>query len=460
MNDEGYETGTGERSARERYLLDFNYRQPLPYQIGSYISLNYSSDRLFRKDFFREEYDEDSQPRSYLHLNRRWDNIILSLEVQPRLNDFYRTTEKLPEAKLQVQEFPLGESDFYYQGENSYAYLTRKDANETLSRYEAARFDTYHQLNYTRKFFGWLNILPSTSLRYDYYTRGPGRTDDSGAVLADDFEADPEEPTPSPTPELPEEKDLWRRTFSAELEISTDIYGLFPSQSEWLDIYQLRHVITPSVKYIFTDNPTIYYTDIYQFDSIDRIERKNYFLLEFRNQLQTKRGEGEIKSSWTLVDFTVSTPLFAKPDRDNAGRLIGDFTGNLRVNPFPWLGLDLDLLYNSYDNRFMRDTLDIWLRPDKDWWLTFSHNYRSGRDRNRVSAELYLRINPVWAFQVYGRYDTLGGRFEEESFTIYRDLHCWSTALEFERRDDEDDYSFFLSFWIKEFSQAPIRLSN
>lgn len=489
LQDKEYENDAGERSTEERYLLEFKYRQPLFYQVNSYLALSYASDSTIRQDFFRREYDADSQPKSYLYLSRRWQDVILSLEVHPRLNEFEMATERLPETKLQVQEFQIGESDFYYQGENSLSNLTRKNPGESASSYKSGRFDTFHKLSYSRKFFGWLNILPSTSLRYDYYTRGPGRVEGAagGAAPRGDEPGDETPaPTPAPTPVPAEERDIWRRTFSTGMEISTDIYGLFPVQTEWLDIDRLRHVITPSVQYVFTDNPTVDYSDLYQFDSIDRIQRQNFFILKLRNQLQTKRGdkktryrlidEGEgdkryteeevpeeerdSKSSWTLADLIISTPLYTRPDRDNESRLIGDFTGKLKVTPYSWVGLNLDLQYNGYDNRFLGDTLDLWLAPEDDWWLTFSHNYRAGRDRNQVSAELYLRINPVWAFQVYGRFDTVEGRFEEESFTIFRDFHCWSSSLKFERRDEEDDYSFFLSFWIKEFSQTPLNLSN
>ena len=84
--------------------------------------------------------------------------------------------------------------------------------------------------------------------------------------------------------------------------MSTDIYGIFPAQNEWLEIYKLRHVITPSIDYYYTDNPSVYYKDIYQFDSIDKIKRTNYFKLGFRNQLQTKRFDDGLETSWTLID--------------------------------------------------------------------------------------------------------------------------------------------------------------
>jgi len=459
MQDEGYEGDDGEISTRERYLIEFNYRQNLIYRIQSSFSFNYLSDYNIRKDFFRSEYDSDSQPESYAYLSRRWGEVTLSLKFRPRLNDFYTVVEKLPEVKLQVQEFQLWDSDFYYQGSNSASNFKKKYGGEGSARYESFRFDTFHQVSYSRKFFGWLNIYPAVSLRGDFYSRGPGDPINYGSGVSAVDTSSPT-PEPSPTPAPPDRRDFWRSVFSYSVGMSTDIYGIFPAENEWLEIYKLRHVITPSIDYYYTDNPSVYYTDIYQFDSIDKIKRANLFRLGFRNQLQTKRLYDGLESSWTLVDLILSTNLYAEPDRDNSGNLLGDLDTRFKVTPFPWLGFDLDLSYDVYDNQFKEDTLDLWIRPEDDWWVTFSHNYRRSKDRNRVSSELYLRINPVWAFKIYGRYDTVNDEFEEESFTIYRDLHCWSSYLSFQHREEEDEFSVYLALWVKAFSQVPLHLSN
>ena len=459
MQDTGYEDDDGEISTKERYLIEFEYRQALFYRIQSYFSFNYMSDYDIRKDFFRSEYNSDSQPESYAYLSRRWDDLTLSLKFRPRLNEFYTVIEKLPEAKLQIQEFQLWESDFYYQGTNSATNFKKKYAGEGSARYESLRFDTSHQVSYSKKFFGWLNIYPAVSLRGDFYSRGPGDPIDYGSGVSADVSSSPT-PEPSPTPKPPDRRDFWREVFSYSVGMSTDIYGIFPAQNEWLEIYKLRHVITPSIDYYYIDNPSVYYRDIYQFDSIDKIKRANYFKLGFRNQLQTKHFDDGLETSWTLIDLMLATNLYTDPDRDNSGDLIGDLDTRLEITPFPWLGFDLDLTYNSYDNQFKEDTLDIWIRPEDDWWLTFSHNYRQSKDRNRVSSELYLRINPIWAFKVYGRYDTVNGEFEEESFTIYRDLHSWSSYLRFQHRKEEEEYSAYLGLWIKAFSQSPLHMSN
>ncbi|MEA1927233.1 MAG: hypothetical protein U9N73_03435, partial [Candidatus Auribacterota bacterium] len=208
LQDEGYEDSDDDISTRERYLIEFNYRQSLFYRIQSYFSFHYLSDPTIRQDFFRSEYDSDSQPESYLYLNRRWDEISLSFKIRPRINDFYTITEKLPEAKLQVQEFQLGESDFYYQGENSATNFKKKYGGESSSRYESFRFDTYHQMSYNRKFFGWLNIYPAVSIRGDYYSRGPGDPVDYGSGVSAAVSSSPT-PKPSPTPRPPDRRDFW-----------------------------------------------------------------------------------------------------------------------------------------------------------------------------------------------------------------------------------------------------------
>ncbi len=459
LQDDRYEESEGEYTKKERYLINLVYKQNLIYRIGGTLSVNYLSDSTIRKDFFRREYDADSQPDSFLYLSRRWQDITLSFEVRPRLNEFYQVVEKLPEAKLQVQEIQLGDSDFYYQGINSFSNFQKKYANEASARYASARFDTFHQLSYSKKFFGWLNFYPAVSIRGDFYSRGPGETEPSGSSVSPAVTTAPT-PRPTPSPEPRDRRDFWREVFAYSVGVSTDIYGIYPARSDWLEIDKLRHVITPSVDYIFVNNPSVYYEDVYQFDKIDKIQRENYFALNLRNQLQTKRYRRSGEMSWTLADLILSTPLYTKPDRDNDGRLIGNLDTHLEIIPFSYIGLDLDNKYNTYDNRFIENSLDIWVKPEDDWWVTFSHYYRRQKDRNLVGAEVYLRINPLWAFKVYGRYDTVAGQFDQETVTIYRDLHCWTSYLQFVRREDENEYSIYLALWIKSFAKSPLNLSN
>jgi len=73
---------------------------------------------------------------------------------------------------------------------------------------------------------------------------------------------------------------------------------------------------------------------------------------------------------------------------------------------------------------------------------------------------MFFRINPKWACKLYGRYSFEEERFEEESLTIYRDLHCWDSYLRFRHHDETNEFEVFLSFWMKSFPDVPLFLSN
>ena len=459
LKDQNYDEG-GESGARERYLSEFWYRHNFPANIRANLSLHYLSDDSLRREFFRKEYDSDSQPSSSLFLNKRADNWTVSLEALARLNDFYEVNEKLPEATFDVKEIQLWDTNFYYQGANSFTSYRKKEADRSSTAYHADRFDTYHQLTYSDKYFGWLNIFPAVSIRETYYSRGPGRTEEEEAGGGDGEEADPS-PTPAPTPDPPDRKDFWRRVSGFNLGISTAIYGIFPAENEWLRIHKLRHVIEPSINYYFTDQPTVTADEIYQFDSIDKISRQNYTRLKLRNILQTKHLEDDKERSWNLIDLILSTNMATYPDRDNNGRLLTNLESDLEITPLEWIGLDLELSYDFYDREIDEETLDLWVRPEHDnWWISLGHNYRRSKDRNRLSSEFYFRINPKWAAKFYGRYSFEKERFEEESLTIYRDLHCWDSYLRLRYHEETKEFEAFLSFWIKAFPGAPIFLSN
>lgn len=455
MQDEGYEEGD-EVVTEERYLTEFWYNHYFPYGISGSVSLHYFSDWSFRKDFFQNEYDADSQPSSYVFLNHRASDYTISLQALARLNEFYEVNEKIPEAEFQVKEIQIGESDFYYQGDNTFTSYRKKLAGVSSTEYHTDRFDTFHGLSYSKKLFGWLVLYPAVSLRETYYSRGPGEIEES------DSSGDGTEPTPTPepTPEPGERKDFWRRVFSASMGVSTSIYGIFPAENKWLKIHKLRHVVEPSINYYFTDRPTVLPDEIYQFDWIDEIERTNFTRFGLRNLLQTKHLTNKQESSWTLIDLILQTDMFSDPERDNGDRLFGPLSADLEITPFEWSKLDLEMSYDYYDEKVDEETLDLWIAPSESVWLSLSHNFVRSRNRDRLSSEFYVRINPKWAFKIYGRYDLELDEFEEESLTVYRDLHCWDSMIRFRHHEADDEFEVYLAFWIKAFPRAPLFLSN
>ncbi len=455
LKDENFETDDGS-TEKERYLTDFNYSHELPWRMRGLLSAHYYSDASVRRDFFRREYESDSQPSSFAYLVRSALNYTLSLKLEPKLNTFYKVTEKLPELKLDTSEIALGQSGFYYQGSDSYTNFRKLYQGETSPRYKSERLDSYHRFSYSRKLFGWLNINPGVSLRETYYSRGPGQAE----AVAGTTPAVSPATSPSPTPEPADRKNIWRRVFSLNLGLSTNIYGVFPAENEWLEIHKLRHVIEPYLNYYFTDNPTVSPDDLYHFDWIDKIDRANYTRVGIRNLLQTKRLWRGDESSWSLLELDLYTNLYTKPDRDNYGHAISDLIGELDITPFRWLGMNLDMTYDTYEKSVKKTTLDAWVRDGDRWSTGLNYSYREDKNRDRLGGNVYFRLSPLWAFKVYGRYDLYNEEWEEESITIFRNLHCWDSYLTWRRLEGTNEDQIMLVFWIKAFPQSPLHLSN
>ncbi len=455
LDDLAYENpDSGEKEHKDRSLAEMWYRQELPWDVRGDLSLHYMSDQDIRRNFFEREYRADSQPVSYAYLKKTTSDLELSLEIRPRLNKFEKVYEKLPSARFQVKEIPLGESDFYYRGDNSLVNYRRLDADMSSPTYESLRGDTFHQLSYTRKLFGWLNLNPYLSLEGTYYSKAPGNSS-SGPTPDPDVS-----PTPIPDPG-DERSGVGRLAYGAGIGLSTAIYGVFDSQNEAWGINRLRHVIEPMLDYVYLD-PDQSPADLYQFDSIDSIARTSYFLPSLRNQLQTKRGRVGTENSWTMADLTLSIPVFTSPDRDNGGDVFADFFADLKLTPFPNAGFQNKVYYDFYDGAMNRYDLEAWLSGEdrNDWRLGLLYNYRRERARSRLSADVYVRLNPLWRFGLYGRYDLEEQIWEESSITIYRDLHSWDCSLTLRRKEGADENSIFLSFTLKAFPDTPLHISN
>ena len=157
------------------------------YQANPATNLNvkavvrYQSDTNIVREFFEGEYRQNPQPNTYFEVNRFWQNFSVDTYVQPQVNNFLETIERLPEVRLTGQRQQLWETPVYYESESSagyyrHAYGQTNGVSDGLD-YEAPRVDTYQKLLLPYTFFDWLNVTPRVGGRYTYYgaATGPGR---------------------------------------------------------------------------------------------------------------------------------------------------------------------------------------------------------------------------------------------------------------------------------------------
>ena len=95
----------------------------LAYQADPATNLNvkalvrYQGDTNIIREFFEGEFQEDPQPSTFVEATKLWQNFSLDTYVQPRVNDYLETVERLPDVRLTGYRQQVGATPVYYRSE-------------------------------------------------------------------------------------------------------------------------------------------------------------------------------------------------------------------------------------------------------------------------------------------------------------------------------------------------------
>jgi len=438
---------------------DNRHRLSLGYDAVPFTNFNvkaavsYQTDPLLLHDFFESEHRRNPQPGTFVELNKLWDNFSLDAYVQPRVNEFYETVERLPDIKLSAFRQQLGPLPVFYESESSAGWYQREFAEITNSfprtnNFSAARADTYHQLTLPHTFFGWLNVAPRVGGRFTYYGQGYGL----GAMTDEEY----------------------RGVFNTGAEVSFKASRIWSeAHSKLLEVQGLRHIIEPSANYVFVPDPHPGPPRLPQFDyespslrllpieypdynAIDSIDSQNVFRLGLRNKLQTKR-DGRVED---LLSWDVYTDWRLDPHTNQ--NTFADLYSDMIFRPRSWITFESQVRYDIDHGQFRLAFHNLTLQPNETWSLGLGHWYLRddfstsptalGQGNNLFMSTLYYRLNENWALRTTHHFEARDGRLEEQFYTIYRDFRSWTGALTFRVREDSlgrEDYTVAFTFSLK-----------
>ena len=334
----------------------------------------------------------------------------------------------------------MGGSPFYYESESSLGYYRHLFA-ETNSvptgtdNYAAARGDTYQKVVLPETFFGWLNVTPRVGGRFTYYSESSG----PGAKWDDES----------------------RGVFDTGAEVSFKASRVWPGvRNDLLDVDGLRHILQPSVNYVFVPKPNVLPNQLPQFDSdlpslellplefpeynaIDQIDARNAVRLGLGNKLQTKR-DGAVTDllKWQLyTDWRLQQSV----DHTNLTRF-SDVYSDLAFKPRSWLTLESKTRFDVADGVWRMSLTTLTLEPNNIWSWSLGHFYlhtddlgsRTGLGEGNalLMSTMYFRLNEDWGLRTSHYYDARIGRLQEQAYTIFRDLRSWTAALTFHVREN------------------------
>jgi LPS-assembly protein len=241
-------------------------------------------------------------------------------------------------------------------------------------------------------------------------------------------------------------------------------------RSDLLDVTELRHIIEPSINYVFVPEPNTRPNEIPQFDTevpslrllpidfpdyyaIDSIDSQNVMRLGLRNKLQTKRdGEIDTLLNWYLVTDWRLDPL---PGQDT----FSDIYSDLDFKPRRWLTLNSETRYNVEHGQFNLAAHSMTLTPGDRWSLRLGHRYFRGdpafgpnSDNNILYTTAYYRLNENWGARVSHHFEARDGTMEEQYYSVYRDFRSFTGALTFRVRDQRTgpmDYTIAFTMQLK-----------
>lgn len=434
--------------SRQRLLFADQWRLRTNLTVKAAVA--YQSDPFIIRDFFESEYHGNVQPKSFFEVDQAWRNWDLNALSQFRVNDFQETVERLPDVKLTGLRQQIGPTPLYYESESSAGYFRHLFPTETNSVYSpgitnafaAARVDTYHQIILPWNLFGWLNIIPRVGQRFTYYSETDGR----GTTQDDEF----------------------RSVFNTGAEITWKASRVYRgAESDLLDMHGLRHIVEPSINYVFVPDPDVRPHQLPQFDSqlpssrllpiefpdynsIDSIDSQNVIRWGLRNKLQTKREEGVDD----LLNWAVYADWRLTPHHGQSG--FSDVYSDLDFKPQHWLLFNSETRYSIGEGQFREANHAVTIQPGEDWSLSLGHRYREntpelGIGNNLILATLYYRLNENWGLRTQHIFEARDGVLEYQYYTLYRDFRSWTGALTFrvrESRFGSDDFTvaFTLSF--------------
>jgi LPS-assembly protein len=421
--------------------------------------VNYQSDPLVVHDFFPGEYSGNPQPNTFVNAQKYWQNWSVDVLTTPRINSFFNQVERLPEAKLTGYRQPVFDTPLYYDTESSVGWYENwqtytnglyKGTNGFYAD-TATRGDTFHQLTLPLTFFNWLNITPNVGGRMTYYSSQHltnGQPDNA----------------------------VWRGVFN------TGVGTSFKASQQWaeatnslLQMDGLRHIIEPSINYVYVPNPGKSPGRLPQFDgeqpslmllpvtfpnynSIDSIDTQNGTRFGLRNTLQTKRdGRLDNLVNWNLL-------LDWRLDPKRGQEQFGDLYSAVAFKPRTWLTAESQTRSDLNNGELNLSFQQLTIAPNDRWswgvgyWYLRGGSWGNSTDwpaNQSVINTIFYRLNDNWSLRMTHNYNFLERRLQEQFYTLYRDFRSWTSAVTFRVTNNSNESANFAIAFMFSLKASP-----
>jgi LPS-assembly protein len=451
-----------------RYRVSLQSRTDFTQDIYGTVDITKLSDQYLLQDFYPGEFRTNPQPDNVIAVTKLRPTYTLTAIGRFQLNNFFETTERLPEVVLDVARTPLFGGPIFYEGETGIADLHRSfERGSGFQDYGTLRIDSFHQFLYPNTYFGWLSVVPRVGFRGTYYdeTRDLGKT----IFTPNPNPFIPDFLLPDPTLAMPLQKggNAVRGVVNAGVEASFKLSRVWEdAQSIAVGLDGLRHIIQPFTNFSWVSSSNSNPASILQFDrfepstqlrpidfpqftSVDSIDSWTIWRFGVRNRLQTRRDD--LTVSWmdleTYMDVNFDNPF----DKTQYSNLVN----NITFTPVPWASFGISSQVPVFEKGFTEVNTSVNIQPIANVQINFAHRYLN-QNPFFDNSSLYVlgghyRINDNWGVGIREQYEGTTGVLEEQRYSIYRDLTSWVASVGAIIRDNGGvkEYGFLFTFTLK-----------
>lgn len=431
----------------ERWKVEWEHYQAFDNNWDLRAEANVYSDRDFLYEYFRREYNEDKEPETVVDIRKLEDHYVFEIFGKFRTNDFMSQEEYLPEARLTIPGYKLGNTDFYLRNDTRIGYVGKRfdEKADEEDLFEQYRVDGDEIDHFGRAHSDTRIYRPFKIGKFATFTPYVGGI---ASYYEDGYELDGEHA---------------RIAGLYGAELMGRFYGLYKGG-------QVRHVIEPVVSFTANEDPTLSHKKLYEVDEVDLYHELHYFTFSLHNKIQTKRmvtlaGEedkGPQETIVDLIDFDISTsyiPLKGEAEEFNYGHhftqlgldavyrptdrlsIYGDLNWDLEDH-YPTsgsLGFDWkykDLLRMSTTHRFTRGDTTIAPDSDKSNETTFAFRWLAS---DKYSLEYAIAYE--WANST----ENIDSGMSKQRVSLIRNLKVFELTTSYVRDARKDDHSVFVT---------------
>jgi LPS-assembly protein len=448
-----------------RYRLSLEDRTNFTDDIYGIANLTKLSDPFVMQDFYQGEFRIDPVPDNVIALTKSDPFFTITGIARFQANEFFATTERLPEVVLDIKRHALFGGPIFYEGESGFADLRLQFPKASgFENYGTTRLDTFHQLTYPNTYFGWLSIVPRVGFRGTYY----GETWDLGSTTfmppSDPLVPDFILPPPTSAHPVAFNGDTFRTVFNTGAEASFKISRSWENvQSRAFGLDGLMHVIQPFTNFSYVDengpNPTsilgfdrfqpstqLRAIDFPQFTSIDSIDNWTVWRVGVRNRLETRRDDTTI--TWFELDSFFDVNFDNPYDRTD----YSNFFNNIRFTPLPWVSFSVNSQVPAFSKGFTEVNTIASVQPLANLQVSLAHRYLNENPFFDNSSLFvvggYYRLNDNWGVGVQEQYEATTHTLEEQRYSVYRDLSDWVASFGGIIRDNAGVKEYGLLFTV------------